>query len=337
MTLERPGSAREMPGPARATKGPGYDSHACAGRSRLQERWSIRTVHGMSNMSTEAANATAGALGLPTPTLIRHGSAAVFRAGNVTLRVSRGPEETVRRLATIHAVLHGAGLTVPRVLTDPMPYGPYWVTALEWLEESGDLDWVGVGQSVADLHTRVRVDDFAAAGVSLGQLVDTYRAKIASRATLAAAAGRITQSDAKLLWSWSKRLSDDVDADSAERRDSVLHADLHPGNLVQTMNGVALIDFERISGGDARWEHGALLASEKFFGSPTANYDLFADGYGRSLREDQIAHALVLLRALSATAWLFEVPDTDGRVNAEIANRMRHWRGEDPFPRWRAV
>ena len=73
--------------------------------------------------------------------------------------------------------------------------------------------------------------------------------------------------------------------------------------------------------------------AERWAGEP-GSYEVFAEGYGRSMRADAAAEALAELRLVAATLMRLRAGRASGAARAEALRRLRYWRGDEDAPPW---
>ena len=281
-----------------------------------------------------AARAAARRWGLREPTLLRTGMNALFDAGDeVVLRVGR-PTADPRAAVWLAAWLAERGLRVPVVVErEPIVVGELAVIAQRREVAVGEIDWVAVGAMVALLHAleEHEIDevsrhhptpwcgsfpwwDFDALLADVGPSLDP-----AARAGIDAALGR--------LGAWPELVTDRV----------LCHGDVHPGNVLQTVDGPVLLDWDLLSLGPPAWDHGPLLNWTSRWGGAPGVYERFADGYGRSFRGDPLAEALAELRLVAATLMRVRAGRSDPAAAEEAERRLRYWRSDPDAPPWHAA
>ena len=69
----------------------------------------------------------------------------------------------------------------------------------------------------------------------------------------------------------------------------VCHGDVHPGNVLMTVAGPVLLDWDLLCHAHPGWDHAMLLTLAERWGGDPAVYPAFAAGYGRSLADDRAA------------------------------------------------
>jgi aminoglycoside phosphotransferase (APT) family kinase protein len=202
--------------------------------------------------------------------------------------------------------------------------------AMERLHAVGEVDWEAVGAMVRRLHTidpaEVGVDarcgDFPHWQVE--ELLASARPGLdpASLAGIERCMGQ---------WQgWRDRM------DSAPA--VLCHGDLHPGNVMQTERGPALLDWDMRCRGPVAWDHGPLLQWEDRWttrwGGGLGTYDAFAAGYGANLRDNWLARALAAMRMVIATLMRVRAALTDPSAVPEAQRRLAYWRGDADAPLW---
>ena len=275
------------------------------------------------------ASAAAHAWGLPDPVLLRNGMNTLFIAGDeVVLRVGR-PSAPVAAERAWAALMSSISVRIPRLLDDMNAGDGVVVTAVERIHPCGDVDWRAVGAMVRRLHSLPAdaVDGLPWCGDFPHWQVDSLLADLRDDIDEAALAGL----DACLVrWSgWRDQMRDHLVA---------CHGDIHPGNVMQSADGPVLIDWDLRCLAPAGWDHGPMLQwserwTDRWGGGPHA-YDHFAEGYGRSLRDDWMTGALAAMRMVIATLMRVRAGRTDVVAAAEAERRLRYWRGDPNAPLW---
>jgi Ser/Thr protein kinase RdoA (MazF antagonist) len=278
-----------------------------------------------------AAQEAARHWGLDEPQLLRVGMNAIYLTADpvvdLVLRVSApsAPAESAVELAIVLAE-RGLRVAQPRRF-DAVVVGELSVTCWERLAESGaPIDWNAVGAMVRTVH-ELDPDrlpdayplssplsfawwDFATLLADLGGDIDD-----------GARAGLVAAIDRHDRW---RDLTDVV----------VCHGDVHPGNVMMTVDGPALIDWDLLCLAPAGWDHGPMMTWYERWGGAGGEYDAFASGYGRSLRGDPAAEAFAELRLVAATLMRVKAARRDPAARAEADRRLAYWRGELDAPPW---
>jgi len=281
------------------------------------------------DLATEAANEAARIWRLSDPTLYRTGMNAIFVADDTVLRVSA---PTVGANASIDLARFwiDQGVPVPRPAHDDViVVGGLSVTGWERVESSAaPIDWAGVGAVVRRVHD---IDPARLPGtVPLPRPstlpwwdFEALCVQVASALDREARAGIERAIERHAGW-W------DIDGEV------VCHGDVHPGNVIMTARGPVLLDWDLLCWAPPGWDHGPMMTWASRWGGRAGEYELFAQGYGRSLLGDARAEAFAELRLVAATLLrlLAGIRDPDAMAEAEL--RLRYWRGEPDAPAWTA-
>lgn len=285
---------------------------------------------GSAAAAAEVAAEAAHCWDLPSPALLRVGMNALFTCGDeVVLRVGRvsGPPEAGPWLAE-HLLRHG--LRVPQPLPIP-PWSRAGLTVFAQRRERsvGPVDWEEVGDMVARLH---QLDPAPIAAhhpvpraatfpwwdfVRLLAEVDDLLDEVARDALVAAV---------RRHGEWHRRTVPEV----------LCHGDVHPGNVLQSVDGAVLLDWDLVCRAPAAWDHAPLLTWSERWGGEPGVYSRFAAGYGRSFASDELGLGLAELRLVAATLMRLKAGRTDGGAADEARRRLRWWRGERDAPAWTA-
>lgn len=278
------------------------------------------------------AESAAGVWGLPAPQLIRVGMNALFSAGDdVVIRVGR-PTADPGGAIRLAGRLSAAGIRSPRfVRHEPVVIGALAATAIAREDDTSPIDWAEVGAMVAKVHA-----------IDPSEVSHFYPVPHCSRFP---------------WWQFDPLLRDvddllDLDAragivaalrrhrswESFDEGPTVLcHGDVHPGNVLATVNGPMLIDWDLLCTGPRAWDHGPLMTWTLRWGGAAGVYESFAEGYGVSLRHDPCAEAVAELRLVAATLMRLRAGRTDVGAAVEAGRRLRWWRGDPDAPTWKAA
>lgn len=281
--------------------------------------------------ATKAAKAAAQHWGFPEPSHLRTGMNALFAAGpDVLLRVSRinAPGHAAVELTE---VLAAHGIRTPEHLREsPFVVDDHTVFAHRRALEAGHVDWYSVGQMVARLH-HIDHRDFPEAyprpwcGSFPWWALSAVLDEVAD--VIDVSALRSMRRALQLHGDWESRVGELV----------VCHGDLHPGNVVQTVDGPVLLDWDLLCVGPPAWDHAPLLTWSGRWGGIVGVYEAFARGTGEWLRGDSVAESLSILRLLAATLMRVRAGRTDPTAWAEADRRLRWWRGEPNAPSWNSA
>jgi Ser/Thr protein kinase RdoA (MazF antagonist) len=255
----------------------------------------------------------------------------IFTAGDVMLRVSR-PSGPPQAAIALGATLTRLGLRVPKYVRDePCITEDHAVFAIGIIEEAGAIDWSEVGEMIARLHRVQRSElppdyptpfggdfpwwDFESLLANVRDGLDPQ-----SRAAIDAAIRR----DLPLL---------------NEQRGGasvVCHGDVHPGNVIQSVDGPVLLDWDLLCIGPRAWDHAPLMTWTQRWGGEPGIYEAFARGAGQSMRGDPVAEAIAELRLVAATLMRVRAALSDPSARDEAELRLRYWRDETDAPQWHA-
>lgn len=283
--------------------------------------------------ATEVALAAARRWGLGVPELLRVGMNAVFVAGGVVVRVGRptappeGSLELARRLA-------GLGVRVPApARPDALIAGTLAATCWELVEADpgAPIDWHEVGAMVARVH-RAGAEIVPAGHPCPPSTsfpwwdLDSALVDLAGDLDTAAADGLAAAVERHRWW-----------RDATELDPVVCHGDVHPGNVVQTVDGPVLLDWDLLCRAPRGWDHGPMMTWALRWGGPAGEYEAFAEGYGWSARGDPYAEAVAELRLVAATLMRVRAARTDPAASDEAERRLPFWRADPAAPPWRPI
>ncbi len=283
--------------------------------------------------AARAAASAAEVWRLDAPTLLRAGMNAIFVSGPVVLRVS-APTAPASVSLELAYFWDRSGVPVTRPVRDDVVLADgLSVTAWERIDaEATEIDWAAVGALVRRVHgTEQRslpasvplpspIDfpwwDFDSLLERAGPGLDD-----AAREGLRAAIERHAR--------WRERWQDGSQL-------VVCHGDVHPGNIVMRSDGPVLLDWDLLCVAPVGWDHAMMLTWAERWGGRPDEYERFAHGYGRSLRDDPAAIAFAELRLVAATLMRVVASTTDAAARPEAERRLRFWRGDPDAPSWTA-
>jgi aminoglycoside phosphotransferase (APT) family kinase protein len=269
-------------------------------------------------------------LDLPDPVLLRAGMNALFRAGDVIVRIGR-PSAPAELSIELASRLRDQGIAAPTpAAADVHIEGDLSATCWVRLVDSGEpIDWREVGAIVRRVHALAPADlpdgyplppptafpwwDFETMMAELGAEIDD-----AARAGLEQAIER------NAAW----RQLDGVNV--------VCHGDVHPGNVVMTADGPVVVDWDLMCTAPPGWDHAMLLTLAERWGGDPRVYPEFAEGYGDSLADDVTTQRFAELRNVAATLMRVRAGRTDPVAREEAERRLRYWRGDGDAPPWHA-
>ncbi len=281
-------------------------------------------------VAARAASVAATKWGLAPPRHLRTGMNALFLTGeDVMLRVSHTTAPP-SQAAWLMGQLAERGVRVPRVVHPaPLSVGVLSVLAIERIQPAGEVDWTDVGAQIRRVHEwpvgEVRgnyplplCDDFPWWNTSaiLGHADDLldHDARRGLRVAI------------RDHGDWRSRVTSRV----------VCHGDVHPGNIIQSSDGPVLLDWDLACHAPAAWDHAMLLTWSPVWGGDASAYDRFASGYGQSLREDELARSLSVMRNVTATLMRLEAGRSNPAAAQEAQRRLQYWRGDTNYPAWSA-
>lgn len=273
---------------------------------------------------------------LPAPVLVRMSMNAVYRCGDVVLRVGR-PVPGAPPSRELGEVLRGAGIPIAEVIDELDAPDGRRVTAMVYIAAGAEVDWVHAGRIVARLHDRVALDELPAGWPvadprrlpwwELEQLVgeiDTACLNIAHDVDERVRA-RLTQVVAVHRW-WR----DEVDHDAV-----ICHGDLQPANVLMGPRGPVVIDWDLLAMAPRGWDHGPMLAQTRRWGVASSVYDQYVSGYGMDLSADRFTLAVAELRDVAATVLTVRAAASNPDAVNEARHRYLSWIGESTGP-WTA-
>ena len=277
--------------------------------------------------ATQAAMAAADVWQLDPPELVRAGMNAIFASGSVVLRVS-APTAPAEVSLELSRFWHGRGVTVPRAARDDVVLvGDLSVTAWDRIrDESTPIDWAQVGTMVRRVHDTDPRSLPSSVPLPSPTVFpwwdfDSLLERAASALDDAARRGIVEVIDRHARW---KEFDEVV----------VCHGDVHPGNVMMRDGEPVLLDWDLLCLAPPGWDHGPLLTWAERWGGRPGNYDEFACGYGRSLRDDPQTVAISELRLVAATLMRVAASITNPAAGPEAERRLRYWRGDPDAPAW---
>jgi hypothetical protein len=242
------------------------------------------------------APATAGA-----PEVIRDGAALLVRRGSVLVRVrdaaAPGARDTAQREVAISNLL--AGLEVPVVgLVDPdhQPFdvGPFVVTAWRWVAATNRPSAYDLGFVARTLRERTGI---VAGAVGRAEPLTAAVEAVAALAADDPEAAFVRERARDLAGPWAEAIA----ADPLGR--SVIHADLHRGNVVWSSAGPLLTDLELAGSGPPSYDAVPTVVAGRRYGAPAAEQAEFLRGFGADPTGWDGFEALVSVYELWVTAW----------------------------------
>ena len=268
---------------------------------------------------------------LPEPTLLRRGMNAIFVCGAEVLRVGRATAPAVAS-HELAAVLARHGVRVARPVDGhTADLDGFAVTG--WKHIHGvdvPVDWLAVGEAVARIHALEPSDlpqayPLRSPTTFPGWDFDSLLGAVADRIDDAALDGLTRTIRHGEGW-----------RESVGTGAVVCHGDVHPGNVLMTVDGPVLIDFDLLCHAAPAWDHAMLTTFATRWGGAVDVYPAFAEGYGRSLADDPLTATIASLRNVAATLMRVRAGITDEAARVEAERRLRFWRGDPDAPQWSA-
>jgi len=285
------------------------------------------------HLETAAAAAAVAATtwDLQPPELLRRGMNGIYSCGEVVLRVGRATAAATSS-HELARVLAGHGVPVATPIDGAADdIGGYAVTAWERIRPvDAPVDWRVIGAAVLRIHEldQVAIPD----GYPLPPPVafpwwdfDSSLAALSDHIDEGALTGLRRAVDDGRWWT-----------EAIGEGGVVCHGDVHPGNVLMSADGPVLIDFDLLCRAAPAWDHAMLTTYADRWGGDPGVYRAFADGYGRSLADDDLTVVLASLRNVAATLMRIRAGITDDAARAEAERRLRYWRGVPDAPQWRA-
>lgn len=267
--------------------------------------------------------------GLDDPELLRVGMNAIFTAGRVVLRVGR-PSVDATATLELARFWRDAELTVPTPARDDVVViDDLSVTCWEHIEATREEpDWRGVGAMLRQVHETP--PSSVPASVPLPRPTafpwwdfDSVFDRVRDQLDGAALDGLSAAIDRHQGW---RSMPDSV----------VCHGDVHPGNVIMSVDGPVLLDWDLLCWAPPSWDHAPMMTMASRWGGPPGEYEAFAAGYGRSFMGDPSAEAFAELRLVAATLMRLVAAQTNPAAAPEAQRRLEYWRRDPDAPGWTA-
>jgi aminoglycoside phosphotransferase (APT) family kinase protein len=272
-----------------------------------------------------AARAVARELGLEEPQLVAVRGAALWRAGEVALRVERPATDARQMLRLVELAIAAGVPAVPPLRAEPIEHRGEQVTLWRWVERATDRepDTACLGTALRLLHDHVLPSAWEQAGAP--PLLVQFERRMARN--LNELEGTDFNPDLTRLLReqvsiWVARAADGLDTPLGS---VALHGDAHPGNLITTTAGCQLADWELACVGPGEWDHGHLLMHIRRGLTDPDRYDAFAAGYGIDIRGSTSAEPWIRLHELLATARMAARSLREPALRGEARTRIGWW------------
>ena len=252
--------------------------------------------------------------------IVRDGAALVVRRGPVLVRVRPSTEQsraTARREVRVASLLDSLGVPVtPLVEPADQPWAVAGdvVTAWSWVERSTPTDAFDLGLLARTLRERTVV---AAGSVPV---FDPLAAVVDAVAGLPAddpEAGFVRGRARELVEPYRSAVA----ADPLGR--SVVHGDLHRGNVVDGPGGPLLTDLELAGEGGASFDAAPSVVAVTRYGADPADLDLFLAGFAFDPRPWSGFATYQAVYELWVTAWAVGVRHREPAWAAEATRRVQ--------------
>lgn len=278
-----------------------------------------------------AGRRAAQRLGLGAPSLLRHGMNAIYRCDDVVLRVATPNAPAGLSIELAHVLVDAGIATAAPASELVVEAHGHAVTAWEYIESNGQpIDWYSVGAMVAAVQA---LDlDILPADLPTPSPVefpwwnhDEMLVDVADLVDAEADAGLRAAIDRHRGWrDWEPAVA------------VLCHGDVHPGNVIMTNDGPALVDWDLLCVAPPGWDHAPMMTWAERWGGAPGDYVAFAEGAGWSAVGDRFGDAFAELRLVSATLMRLKVARTVGAAMPEAQRRLAHWRGNPDAPIWKA-
>lgn len=238
---------------------------------------------------TDAATSACTALSLPTPVLVRLGSAVLYRSGPCALRVT-GPELNAAAVAAMGRLAHWLnGHEVPTIGTSEViaDHSGYTVAVSDWLEADRVATAAETGTLAAACHR-----------VPLASWMPPFDPLAATRPRLRTLEGAgLSRGERALLHETHRQAEAAVVALAGSDRVALVHGDLTDHNILYSAGVAWLHDLESAGCGHPWWDLARYRhASLRFTGA--YDWDEYASGYrtagGDVPGEEDLAQLLVV-------------------------------------------
>jgi hypothetical protein len=276
-----------------------------------------------------AAIVAADVFGLPAPEVLRVGMNALYRCGDVVLRVGRPTVDPVSGLVLANRLIEIGIPVVEPARPSAYVVDGLAVTAWRFVGPiDRPVDWVAVGRIVRRIHELDPTDlpaDYPVPSPATFPWWDFDRLLEETDDLLdrRAQAGLVAAVERNRGWDSFNEVV-------------VCHGDVHPGNILMSDDGPLLLDWDLMCFAPAGWDHAMLLTLAERWGGDPAVYPSFGEGYGASLAAEPATRRFAELRNVAATLMRVRAGRLDPVAREEAHRRLKFWRGEPDAPAWRA-
>ncbi|XMB73091.1 phosphotransferase [Mycoplasmatota bacterium WC30] len=121
-----------------------------------------------------------------------------------------------------------------------------------------------------------------------------------------------------------------------ENNIQIIHGDFHQGNILNTSEGLIVIDFENTSYGNYLFDLIPIAVGNERFSIDDCDYKMFCDGYGYDIKKHQDYRTLKSIREIYIIAWLSQFLNEDKKKN-EFLKRVNTLKvGGNEHEKWSA-
>lgn len=293
-------------------------------------------------LSITAAHSALRAWGAPDGplTLIRHSVNDLYHhpRTNLAIRVS-GPGVDPRPGLTIATRAATLGLRALPAHPNHPPIHTHdrWVTAATWhpQPQASTPNWAWLGTTLRHIHhhgpdltNSLILPDYT------DNVLTWFTSRTTDRLNTLNTTGHLPQTDIDLLTETAHTAVQNATRQPPGER-TLLHGDLHPGNILHTTQGAVLIDWDGAAHGPWWFDHLPTAVQTRAFGHHDA-HDTFTRAYRRDPRTTPAFNHYVTIKMLSSTIWLATVLPNRPELTTEYQARMNTWRTGHTTP-WTVV
>jgi hypothetical protein len=258
-----------------------------------------------------AAVETLAALGLPTALeLVRDASAAVFRSGDLAVKINAPGTDAARMRATYLALRESTCCLLP--VAGPYETASGVVTVWPWVEDTATTGWDELGRLLRAFHA------------TAGPLGDVPRWRPFSR--LPQQLAHVPDDTAAVLRKAAKRLLRKASRLPSDLGYGLIHGDLSLENTLRLDREAVLIDLDFVAIGPREYDLvGALLRLRR--GEIDADtYDRFCTSYGHDVRNWSGLETVIDVCDLGALTFQLWSYGHHGEHLPDLTDQLDRWR-----------